>query len=55
MADNSILKDELIMCPIAEKKIEVVDCLETVDGLIREEWKKPNWEEICKNCKYHYY
>lgn len=52
------------MCPLVGQKIENIDCIENsdaVDGMIKkdsvpERFKvKSDWEEICKNCKWHGY
>ena len=50
------------VCPLADRRIENIDCLENcdvVDGIIIEssmplEFKtKPEWRKICKECPYH--
>lgn len=55
---------DFVMCPLVGQKIENVDCIENsdaVDGIIRKDSvperfkKKSDWEEICKNCKWHGY
>jgi len=52
------------MCPLVDKEIENIDCIENsdaVDGIIKKETiperfkKKPNWEKICEKCKWHGY
>lgn len=49
-------------CPLVDKKIDNCDCVENsdmVDGIISKKHlpkiyqQKENWEEICKNCRYH--
>lgn len=53
-----------VECPLVDKNIEDIECLETRDVVckilkdecIPEEFKqKENWQEICKRCKYHNY
>lgn len=48
-----------ITCPLVDKKITIDDCSENRDiaeEYIPDEYKqKPNWKEICENCKYHDY
>lgn len=55
---------DFVMCPLVGHKIENIDCIENsdaVDGMIKkdsvpERFKvKSDWEEICKNCKWHGY
>lgn len=55
---------EQVDCPLVNRKIENINCIENsdaVDGLIKKdtvpaEFKKnPRWEEICQNCKWHGY
>lgn len=52
-----------INCPLTDTKIDEIDCLENIDiidgfvsddSYIPKEFKiKPDYESICKNCKYH--
>lgn len=52
-----------VMCPLVNKMIEDIDCIENrdvVEGLIKEsslpeEYKVNNFRNICKNCKWHNY
>lgn len=53
-----------VICPLVERKIESIDCIETadaVDGMIRVEQvpseyqEKKDWMEICRQCKWHGY
>ena len=55
---------DYVRCPLVDAMIENIDCIENsdaVDGLIKKDnvperfKKKTNWEEICKNCKWHNY
>ena len=51
------------ICPLIDKDIDSADCLENIDIIggfisdeshIPDEFKvKPDYKEICKNCKYH--
>lgn len=50
------------MCPLVNDEIEDIDCMENadaVDGIMKkdsvpEKYRRlPDWEEICKRCKYH--
>jgi hypothetical protein len=51
--------EEKVLCPLIDGIITPVDCMENRD--IREEAipdkfkQKPDWKEICKNCKYYEY
>ena len=51
--------DDKILCPLVDKIITPVDCMENrdiKDEFIPDEYKvKENWKEICKNCKYYNY
>ena len=58
------MEDNYIYCPMVDKDIEDIDCIENrdvVDGLLPEKSlpniykKKNNWKELCKNCKWHSY
>lgn len=48
-----------IICPLISESISPVDCMEnrdTKEESIPERFKaKPDWKEICKNCKYQEY
>ena len=55
---------DFVMCPIVDHRIEKLDCIENsdaVDGIIKKETvpekfkRKPEWEQICKKCKWHGY
>lgn len=55
---------DYVMCPLVDQEIENIDCIENsdaVDGMIKKESvpdrfkKKTDWEEICKQCKWHGY
>ncbi len=49
---------DFVMCPLVDKKIENIDCVENADaadGIIKKEAvperfkQKPEWEQVCKN------
>lgn len=55
---------DFVKCPLVDAEIENIDCIENsdaVDGIIKkatvpERFKqKPDWEEICRKCKWHEY
>ena len=55
---------DYVMCPLVDKEIENIDCIENsdaVDGMLKKDSvpdrfkRKKDWEEICKNCKWHDY
>lgn len=55
---------DYVMCPLVDAEIENIDCIENsdaVDGMLKkgsvpERFKKKSeWEDICKNCKWHNY
>ena len=55
---------DFVRCPLVDKEIENIDCIENSDavaGIIKKETiperfkKKPNWEKICEKCKWHGY
>lgn len=55
---------DYVICPLVDKEIENIDCIETsdaVDGMLKKDSvpdrfkRKKDWEEICKNCKWHDY
>lgn len=55
---------DFVMCPLVDQRIENIDCIENsdaVDGIIKKETvpekfkRKPEWEQICKKCKWHGY
>lgn len=55
---------DFVMCPLVDQDIENIDCIENsdaVDGMITKDSvprrfkEKSDWEEICKNCKWHGY
>lgn len=55
---------DFVICPLIDEKIEAGDCLENssaVDRILKadsvpERFKaKPDWEEICRKCKWHDY
>lgn len=57
-------ENDLVMCPLVNRMIQSFDCMENsdaIDGILKkdsipEEYKGlQNWEEICKNCKWHNY
>ena len=50
-----------VLCPLVDRVISADDCIENQDcayGMIKEETlpseykQKPNWREICMQCKY---
>ena len=51
--------EEMAFCPLIDDYTTPVDCMEnreTREETIPTKFKqKPNWEEICKNCKYQNY
>ncbi len=51
--------NDFIFCPLVDKKIDVVDCMEnrdTKEEVIPAIYKvKTNWKEICDNCPYSKY
>jgi len=53
------VNEEFILCPLVDKLIEVIDCIENRDlaesSVPNEYKKKNNWKEICKKCKYFNY
>lgn len=48
-----------IICPLVEREIDPIDCMENRDvkeqSIPNEYKQKENWKEICKNCKWHNY
>lgn len=55
---------DFVFCPLVDIMIENIDCIENsdaVDGLLKKDTVpkkfkiKPNWEEICQQCKWHGY
>ncbi|MDE5909853.1 MAG: hypothetical protein K2H52_14080 [Lachnospiraceae bacterium] len=57
-------ENDFVMCPLVNRMIQSIDCMENsdaVDGILKkdsipEEYKElQNWEETCKNCKWHNY
>ena len=55
---------DLVMCPLVDCEIKNIDCIENSDAVDRvikrdnvpERFKvKPDWEELCKKCKWHGY
>lgn len=50
---------DFIFCPLVDKEIDVVDCMEnrdTREEIIPEIYKaKTNWKEICDSCPYSNY
>lgn len=48
--------EDKIMCPLVDRDIDIVDCMENRDldeKFILPEYKqKENWREICASCKY---
>lgn len=55
---------DFVECPLVGRKIKNIDCIENsdaVDGIIKKEsvpeiYKQfPDWEKICKKCKWHGY
>ena len=53
-----------VMCPLVDAEIENIYCIENsdaVDGMLKKDSvperfkKKSEWEDICKNCKWHNY
>lgn len=48
--------EEMVLCPLVDSEITPTDCMENRDlneNAIPEQYKaKPNWKEICNNCKY---
>lgn len=57
--EDRYFNEENVLCPLIDGIITPVDCMENRE--IREESipdkfkHKPNWKEICKNCKYYEY
>lgn len=58
------MDDRWVFCPLVDRKIEDIDCIENrdvVDGMIiessmpNEYKKKENWKDICKKCSWHDY
>ena len=56
--------DRYVYCPLVDRKIEDIDCIENrdvVDDMIIEETMpdeykaKRNWKTICKACEWHNY
>ena len=53
----------MLICPLVNKEIDEIDCLENMDIVdefisdeshIHEEFKiKPDYKDICKKCKFH--
>ncbi len=53
----------MLICPLVNKEIDEIDCLENMDIIdefisdeshIPEEFKvKPDYKDICKKCKFH--
>lgn len=52
-------KNSFIFCPLVEREIDIVDCMEnrdTKEEVIPLEYKvKTNWKEICESCPYQDY
>lgn len=57
-------KNEGVLCPLVDKEIDPMDCVDAVDCILNpdflknlpNEYKtKENFIEICKNCKWHNY
>lgn len=55
---------DYVVCPLVDRQIENIDCIENsdaVDGMLKknsipERFRvKPDWEEICKRCRWHGY
>lgn len=50
-------KDDLIFCPLVDKDIDIVDCMENRDirdDVIPAEYRaKENWKDICAECPYN--
>ena len=55
---------DYVICPLVNRKIENIDCIENsdaVDGMLKKDSipeqfrSKPDWEEICRRCKWHKY
>lgn len=58
------MDDRWVFCPLVDRKIEDIDCIENrdiVDGMIvetslPEEYKeKKDWKDICRKCSWHNY
>ena len=51
--------EDKIMCPLVERLITAVDCMENQgikDEFVPSEYKqKEDWREVCKNCKWYNY
>lgn len=51
--------DEKVLCPLIDKKIDPVDCMENQavkDSSVPDKFKiSPDWRKICENCKYYDY
>lgn len=54
-----MINDDSIFCPLIDKNIDFVDCMEnrdTKDASIPAEFKvKSNWKDICQNCPFQKY
>ncbi len=55
---------DYVMCPLVNQEIENIDCIENSDAVDRmikkdsvpERFRaNPDWEKICKRCKWHGY
>ncbi len=53
---------ESVVCPLVGEKIDIWDCYENIsiadrqlkESAMPERFKqKPNWRDICLDCKYH--
>lgn len=58
------MDDRWVFCPLVDRKIEDIDCIENrdvvdsmiIESLLPDEYKrKKNWKDICRTCKWHDY
>lgn len=59
MVLKNMENDSMILCPLVDRLIDPVDCMENrdiKDVFVPQEYKaKEDWKTICKNCPYHEY
>ena len=50
---------ELVKCPLVEEWIDPIDCIENqttrAESIPERFKKKPDWQEICKDCPFRNY
>lgn len=50
------MDESMIFCPLVDRNIDSIDCVENqsiCEKSIPAEYKqKPDWKQICANCKY---